>query len=407
MKRKLFILCIMSMFLLIKGNNSAYAYNDENYVEAGIDFMSIQYMNKNISYDELYEYESRYLYDYSDKIIGKLLVLKRDNEFDYVILDYVCDDVNGFGLGEEEYVRNVLSKNKLYYLGQSTLAYYEYGKYYDFNGNNISFDEIKKLNLMMEKTTPKSVESGYDGILSWSEIVDRYDDEGKLKYGYSNCDWRYLTGFTWNGIYNEFSFESQTTFNNNYNRTHSTPISGTCSITAMTNMAIFFNYTGRKALIENRQNTFEWFLNDTSWFNWHNGVNWDDATNQSFRNYADHIGYNYDLTINNNPSFDDFKQQISNNSPIYTYICADQNNGTSWAHAVVSVGYEQFEYSYTTREKSYWFFGWHYKDVNHKKYYNYLRVIDGWSTSNSSRYVDCNNFYSTIMLKSFNLKEKK
>lgn len=81
-----------------------------------------------------------------------------------------------------------------------------------------------------------------------------------------------------------------------------------------------------------------------------------------------------------------------------------EQEGGYFAHAVVTVGYEEFTHEYTTTEE-YWLFGWKEKEVEHEDVYRYLRVIDGWSTSNNSRYVDFNGFYTTVKGIAFMLEE--
>lgn len=407
-KIKIIILLFLFNFMFLFSATSIDAYNEDNYLKAGMDFMCIQYSSKNIEYDNISEYKSIDLYDYNDEVVAKLLIIERDGNFDYVILDFIVDDVNGFGINEIEFVSEILSKNKIYYLGQSSFVYEENGKFYDFDGNIISKDALIGANNLMKEKAPKEVESGYDGILSWSKVKERYSSDGSYMDGYSNNAWGYIPGFNWNSVTGA-SYYGQSQLNYNYRVRHNESITGTCSITAMTNMAIYYDYLGFDSLINNNiYDTFDWFIDDTNWKNWDDeDVYWDTETNESFVNYANTLGYDYYLNINNSPSFDDFVTEIGKDNPIYTYLYAPQTNGTSWAHAVVTVGYEQFKYEYTEQVKSFWFFGWHYKTVTNYKYYNYLRVIDGWSTSNSARYVDCNNFYSKIMLKSFGLSEVK
>lgn len=408
--KKIKIIILLCLFNVVFSFDAMHtnAYNEENYLKAGMDFMCIQYSSKNIEYDNINKYDAIDLYDYNNQVIAKLLVINRDNNFDYVILDFVVDDVNGFGINENEFISEILSKEKIYYLGQSMFAYEENGVFFDFYGNEVSKDLLEETNKQMIKKAPKEVESGYDGILSWSKIKERYTVDGIYMDGYSNNSWDYIPGFDWNNVSGS-NYYGQSLLNYNYYVRHRETITGTCSATAMTNMAIYYDSIGYDSLINNNiYDTFDWFIDDTNWKNWGDeGIYWDTETNESFVNYANTLGYDYYLNINNSPSFDDFINEIGKDNPIYTYIYAPQTNGTAWAHSVVTVGYEQFEYEYTEQVKSYWFFGWHYKTVTKYKYYNYLRVIDGWSTSNSAQYIDCNNFYSSIMLKSFGLSGVK
>ena len=47
---------------------------------------------------------------------------------------------------------------------------------------------------------------------------------------------------------------------------------------------------------------------------------------------------------------------------------------------------------------------WNKKTVKHTDKYRYLRVIDGWDTSNSGRYIDYNGYFTTICAIGFKLK---
>ena len=97
-------------------------------------------------------------------------------------------------------------------------------------------------------------------------------------------------------------------------------------------------------------------------------------------------GYEYTMKKYSSASWNDFKTCIVDlKIPMYTYISV--NTGTdTFAHVVVAVGAEEFEHMYTTTEQ-YWLFGWHEKEVSHTDTYRYIRVIDGWDTSNSARSV--------------------
>lgn len=389
------------MLLAIAKPIDAFAYNEDDYRNAGINFLEAQYEMKALEYEHLTIADAINLYDEHNKMNAKLLILDRDGEWDYVILDFVIDRINGFGINEYDYLQNFYNKGNIYYAGQMNFAFIANNQYYDFNEVQLNKNAFLATMQEYKLLTPK-VSSGNEGILSWNTL--RNERHSSL----SNTDWGYLPGFNWNGISSnsagiKATYFSQTTFNNIYNTRHpGINITGTCGPTAMTNMAIYFEWLGYNGLINNEPyDTFEWFLNDLNWFNWEN--TWWTNTKNSFRNYANNRAHGYDITNYDNPTFNDFKKQISNGRPIYTYLLANQTDGTSWAHAVVTVGFEQFTYYYQVNER-WWFFGWHDKWVTKETNYYYLRCIDGWSTSNSGHFVDFNNFYSIVRASAFKLK---
>lgn len=61
-------------------------------------------------------------------------------------------------------------------------------------------------------------------------------------------------------------------------------------------------------------------------------------------------------------------------------------------HAVLVVGFEEFEQAYEV-EHSFLFIKW---TTTEYRYSRYLRVIDGWSSSNASRFIDCAGYWDTV-----------
>lgn len=103
--------------------------------------------------------------------------------------------------------------------------------------------------------------------------------------------------------------------------------------------------------------------------------------------YATNQYYKYELNeeIYN---FNDYKESINNQMPILTSIRLNDD----WVHAVLTVGYEEFK---KTCEVEHSFMWWSWTTI--EPYYNrYLRVVDGWNTSNSSRFIDCSGYWKSI-----------
>ena len=393
---------VLNSVFLFTNNISAFAYSEENYRLAGINFLKEQYMLKDLKYDSLEVEDSINLYDFDENVNAKILILNRDSELDYVVLDFTADDIISFGFNSYDYLQNFYGKDRIYYVGLSNFAYLENGLYYNISGELL--DSALLLEAWKEyKAVVPEAASGYDGILSWSEVLS---DANSISSSISNSADDFIPGFTRTGLDSKgapLNYYAQNVFNAQYNNTHSATIKETCGPTAMTNMAVYFRWLGYpRALINySTQETFEWFLNDLDWFNW-TGENWWTNTKNSFVNYADAIGYNYSITNYDNPSINDFTTQINNDCPLYTYLNVTEHSGSTWSHAVVTVGYEKFTHSYQVN-KRWWLFGWHDKWVTQTEDYYYLRCIDGWSTSESGQYIKF-NFYTTYRASAFILK---
>ncbi len=387
------------------------AYTEQNYQNAGMNFLQNQYNSKEIIYSDLSVKDTVNLYDFDDVVTAKLMIVNRDNELDYVILDFLADDIIAYGFNSKDYVQKFYGKGKIYYAGKMTFAYIDNDQYFDIDGNKIDVDTFVDVLFDYRSVYPKTVTSPYGGILSWEDV--RKDvNVSDSSISEAGCD--YIPGFSWYGLTgNSYgrpgNYFSQSEFNNNYNLTHTTRITDTCGPTAMTNMAVYFNWLGyNNALINgSAQSTFEWFIEDSNWHKWQYSSWWTNTKN-SFVNYAKNRGYSYDITNYDSPSIDNFIDQIRNDRPIYTYINVKVEDTTkpegyrTWAHAVVTVGFEKFTHTYKVNEK-WWLFGWHDKWVTKKEDYFYLRCIDGWDSSNSAQYIKY-NFYDTYLASAFKLK---
>lgn len=391
-----FMLFSIALAGIVKPLN-AFAYNEEDYESAGINFLQLQYESKELAYDNLEVQDAINLYDEKDVVISKLLILNRDGEWDYVVLDFMMDRINGYGINEYEYLQSFYGKGNIYYAGQMTFAYIQDGKYYDINGKLLEkrafISAIQEFKLLAPQAA-----SGSEGILSWNSVSVRHSS-------ISNTAWYYLSGFNWNGVTTNSSgvkatYYPQYIYEQTYNsRYPGVGMSGACGPTAMTNMAIYFNSLGYNALINgSAQDTFDWFVSDLNWFSW--GNQWWTNTKYSFQNYANNRGYRFSMTSYDSATFINFKGNLAEGRIIYTYVNTTQDNGFYWTHALVTVGYEQFTHYYQVNQP-WWFFGWHDNWVNMETNYYYLRCIDGWSTSNSGQFIDFNGFYTKVMAAAF------
>lgn len=93
---------------------------------------------------------------------------------------------------------------------------------------------------------------------------------------------------------------------------------------------------------------------------------------------------------------DEFKDNISNGRPVLTSIDLSGWGG----HAVVTVGVERFTHEYTV-EHSFLWWKWTATESEHS---NYLRIIDGWNTSNDSVFIDLKGYWDTVTGRGFLIK---
>jgi hypothetical protein len=246
------------------------------------------------------------------------------------------------------------------------------------------------------------------GFANWQDIDD---DTANLPnstgYGGSvtNSFWSYIPGITVDGVSQNLNFQDQDVLNANYNNTFKKNITGTCALVAITNMFIYYEYIGfdNALLYDSVEYTFDRALTEINWLEWSDS-NWWRNTVSGLKSMASKAGYDYKINEYNNLKWNDVTSSIDSDMPIFTYIYAEQTDGYEFAHAVVTVGYEEFIHKYTTTEQ-YWLFGWKEKTVEHEDMYRYLRVVDGWSSSNDSRYIDFNGFFTTVKVIAFMLEE--
>lgn len=404
----LVIVIVLSTCILL--SSLAYSYSESNYEEAGYNFLLAQYDLRNIEYSSLTKEHSINLYDDNENVVAKMMIVNRDDKIDYVVLDFMIDRVDEFGFDQNNFVEKFKGKDKIYYAGALNYAYYDNGILKDIEGNSIdeiTYFEIMETFVSYAHTLPNQT-SGYAGFDSWTNIRNNANNlPTSTGYGGSvtNSSWSYIPGITVNGVANGLDFQSQTTLNNNYNKAFGKSITGTCAATAITNMFIYYEYRGfNNALLNNNIDyTFDSALTEIDWFNW-NDINWWFKTVSGLESLATQAGYDYTLNQYIILTWNNVVKSIDDDIPIFTYIGVDLTNGGYFAHAIVTVGYEEFTHKYTTTEE-YWLFGWKEREVENEDVYRYLRVIDGWGTSNQSRYIDFNGFYSTVMGIAFMLEE--
>lgn len=379
------------------------AYNEYNYEEIGYDFLLTQYELKNIEYENMEKRGSINLYDFDNRVIAKMMIVDRDGYVDYVVLNFIVDRVDEYGFNQSDFIAFLESKEQVYYAGAMNYAYYEEGVL--FNGYEEIIDKNSfeaALSNFLSTSTPQA--PSLTPYLSYSNVqADMYGIVPNSGLGGSidNTAWKYLSGIYTTGVHNSLSFQDQAVLNSNYATKYGTTVSGTCAVVAIVNMLIYYEYLGFEDAIfsDDIDYTFNIVMTELDWNNWTN-LSWWDKTVSGMKSIAERAGYEYDMTAYPILTWNNIVSEINSGNLIWTYI--DNNNVV--AHAVVTVGYEEFTHTYTTTEE-YWLLGWHERVVEHSDEYRYLRVIDGWSSSNSSRYVDFNGYFTTVMGIAFMLEE--
>ena len=350
-------------------------------------FLASQYNLKELEYENISAHTSVDLFDETENVVGKAVILDRDGELDYVVINLITGQVDEFGFNEEATVEKFLADERIYYGGALNFSTKSGNEYQDFNGRKISQTKFETRTREFKNSARKvknRSSSPNGGIISWTDIVNR-------NAGNTNSEWNYLSGINWNGVTGTgLSFYSQEYFNEYYNYTYSTYIDGTCGPTATTNMFVYYKWLGFSNALKNNS-AYDTFARMVTLSNWNNGTYFNDDKN-SLKGFANERGYNYDMdTYFWGTNWDAFKGSINKGRPVLT-----ETKSTGYGHEVVVVGYEQFTYTYQV-QVLWW---WETRTTN----YRYLRVIDGFASSNSSRFVDYNGFYSTINGCDFMLK---
>lgn len=378
-------ICIACMVTI-----SAMAYTEETYYEAGVTFMTQQYYNEGIDAD-IDVYTVLPLLDENDDIIAKMMVFDRDGEYDYVVLNFIVDYIDEYGFSQQDFVSYLLSYDNVYYAGNMNFVVESDGIYYDSYGN-IADKSTFDSDIVIYKSYVSSLYSSdssvneidiYENFYYWYD-VPAYN----ITYDYSASN--YITGITSTGVANGLDFQNQTDLNNDYNDTNGTAISGTCTSVALTNLCIYYDYVGElnnysavNILMNNSvYQTFNHFIYalsaDGTYSASHSDGVWafvDYLQLQSYSYSYNYLGYFAD--------WDDIVDTIDDNDPILAaigyYKAPDDTGNNTGGHAILIVGYSEYEYYGNI---SIWAAG-----VPNISIEKYVRVVDGWSTADSGRYI--------------------
>lgn len=362
--------------------------NIGSFTDIGLNFIREQYSFNNIDYQNVEIFNEINVYNLKEIVVAIIIIFKRDDNFDYCIIDLYKDEISSFGFNSDLYLSQIYGQHKLLYWYNNNFVY-EYGNnYIDIYGNTIKAEEYCKV---ANSFIPKAVTSGYDGLSSWDKVVED-NRHGSISNGTSS----FIQGFSQNEIlyYNGTKpvFYGQEVFNEKYKQEFGEAITGTCGPTAMTNMAIYYDWRKNGKLTINDYEVFKEFIITTNWNNWSVSSWWNNTCNSLLDYGVREISPNSKIVTDANGSLGFLLAGIDSNTPLYYYINVEETSGNIWAHAVVAVGYQEFVQSHYVNNR-WWFFGWHdkWEQVIDGNYY-YIRVIDGWSSSNEAIYVKY-NFY--------------
>ncbi len=410
--RKLFVIglgFLMVMGMLGNKPNVAFAEQDINniYKEIALNFFETQYENRQMEYEQVDVFSEKNLYNDNEEIVAKLVILQRDEEYDYIVFNYATEEIDEFVFNATDI--NQKFSDKLYYTGLlnyfkkvdnnfihtetlNSYSYSEFKKSASFINNKLKTTRQKysKFTNTDGNPLPNPNKTGWNGFYSWSTIYHFNKNNG-----YSNSDWNYLNGIWFSQVSPDLSFVDQNTFNRYFGTDNA------CGPTACTNMFIWFQYMN----IKNKSGNVNALLNGSTFDTFNRFRELLEHTNAggtkrnkydgALKNYASERGYNYKIVTGVN-TYAKFKDNIDNSRPVLTSIDLDIWGG----HAIVVVGYEEFKQSY---EKQHQFLWWKWTTTEYR-YSRYLRVIDGWSTSNDSRFIDVAGYWDTVTGRGFALQ---
>ncbi len=236
MKKILLSICLtISLFLTLFFQKYVYAFEiiDSNiYSEIALNFFEKNYEAKNISYSNLNVELTKNLKDLENDVVGKVVVLKRDDSHDYVLFNIANYQIDEFSLNDSKFYK--LKNENLYYSGKNLYKKIE-SSYYDIEGNIFinqndfaeecaeitqNFKELKnstKIFTTDNNPLPMENKNGYNGFYEWSSVY-AFNKENE----YKNSGFQYLKGVTWSGLSDSnLKFNSQNKFNSYFGTNNS------------------------------------------------------------------------------------------------------------------------------------------------------------------------------------------
>ena len=413
MKRLLknFSIILLALTLLVSvlcGSVFAAGTDDVNipdiYKQIALNFFEQQYDELNLEYGNFDVELEADLFDSEENVVAKAIVVNRDDKYDYVVLNLTTSQIDEFGFDEPTALEKY--SNKTYYTGLLNYFTFEKNKFESSATHELfSVSAFKKLsktitekyNNFINKASkifrcnniplPDARKTGFNGFYDYA-YVDGYNTGN----GYEFYDCKFHPGILSGCADYDIRFKSQSVFNNYFGTRNS------CGPTAFTNLCIYLNWRE----ISNRDgevnvlrlnSEFETFKRFRELTNHDNDKGTANSTYAgAFQKYAEEQNYNCRV-VPNLTKFEQFKEYLDNYNAIITSIgLYSSEDSDSFGHAVLTLGYLQYRYEYQVQHQVLW----HKWTTTEYKYSNYLRVIDGWGTSNEGMYISFSNYWDRL-----------
>jgi len=378
----LMLFTVSGSFVVWQRSFAGHASGDFCRAEFARDFISFQQRARGNEYQNIELYTTVNLYDHGHNVVANAYIVYRDGEFDYVVINHITDQIDEWGIDEREITEHFKSGERIYFGGALTYSVRDGYEYVDFNGTRLDRTEfVRRSSEFRTASTSRrdesrrrrrTITSGYDfndGLLSWIQVIQRHHEDIFINAGY-------LQGIYRNGISGAgLSFANQSELSNTHLVRHGRRVTGVCGPTMQVNLLIYLHWRGFGTLINgNRNDTFDRSLALTGW---------PGSTITRCRNSVRQIlreqGHTY-IMHNLGSSFAGFRDSIERGHPAMMGI-----HRGNVGHGVVVVGFEHFRLP----------------TPNAHVQFHYLRIIDGWGTSNASRFVCFNGFFQHISGASF------
>ena len=213
---KICLLFIMAVGVYFISFTSTYAAEiviyDDVYEDISMNFLKAQYSERNITFDSLDIYSSKNMYNYNNEVVGKIVIVNRDSQKDYVVFNCTTSQIDEFSFNcdnvEEKFSSDVYYTGVLNYYKKENDGYRSLednsvitNNKFKEKSNNINrwLSEYKKKasrTLFCDgNPLPNPNKDGWNGFYSWSNIRTFNNNNG-----YSNSDWNYLSGIYCGGI---------------------------------------------------------------------------------------------------------------------------------------------------------------------------------------------------------------
>ncbi|MCL2177444.1 MAG: hypothetical protein FWB72_05865 [Firmicutes bacterium] len=382
------LICAFSLTLLFGffGNTTrAYAFGEANLEKAGLNFMLKQYIVRDIEHSAAEVSDVIIMHDQTSNAVGKIIVINRYDYYDFVTLNLLLETFDEFQFNAYYLIREFQKADKVYYAGNLMYGLRKNNKLVDINGNIIDkesfFEEVSYF-------VGNTVNSEFGNFYTWSQI-----SSNMFGQGFSFHNWRYLPGTFENGVISGLHFHNQDVLNEWHLHRHGRILVNTCGPVAATNIFTYFQWAGirnRAGVVHSLRNlsehdTFDRFLTLS---NWNAGGTYMSNMRTAVIQYAGEQGYW--IEASGRLDMSGIRSSLDRGHPILSGLWSTRN--PNLGHMVVTVGQETFRRQITVRERyTVLFFIPRYRYVTRIEYQSFLRIVDGWSTTNQGRFINHND----------------